>query len=380
MPQFLIALVAAAALATQATHAALPVPAPPQLGASSYILIDATSGRALAASSPDLPVEPASLTKLMTAYVVFKALEAEQIRLSDEVTISRAAHAAGLAGSRMFAEIDSRVSVENLLRGMIVQSGNDASVALAEHVAGSESVFAGLMNAFAGELGMLSSNFVNSHGLPADNHITSARDMALLARAIITEFPDYYRWYGEREFTWNGITQPNRNGLLARDASVDGMKTGFTDAAGYCLVSSAARDGMRLVSAVMGMSSPRAREEGSQSLLNYGFRFYETRIAYPAGTTVETPRIWYGARNEIPLGVGNDLAVTLPRGRWEAVVPSVTLPRRLEAPLDTGQEVGVLRLTLDDEELGRIPLVVLDGVPRGGFFKRMGDGMRLWFE
>ena len=268
MPQFLIALVAAAVLATQATHAALPVPAPPQLGASSYILIDATSGRALAASSPDLPVEPASLTKLMTAYVVFKALEAEQIRLSDEVTISRAAHAAGLAGSRMFAEIDSRVSVENLLRGMIVQSGNDASVALAEHVAGSESVFAGLMNAFAGELGMLSSNFVNSHGLPADNHITSARDMALLARAIITEFPDYYRWYGEREFTWNGITQPNRNGLLARDASVDGMKTGFTDAAGYCLVSSAARDGMRLVSAVMGMSGPRAREEGSQSLLN----------------------------------------------------------------------------------------------------------------
>ncbi len=360
--------------------AALPVPPPPDLGASSYILIDAKTGQAIAADAPDLPVEPASLTKLMTAYVVFQALGTDQIRLDDMVTISEAARAAGDAGSDMFANLGSQVSVENLLQGMIVQSGNDASVALAEHVAGSESVFTGLMNAYADELGMRSSNFVNSHGLPADNHITSARDMAILARAIITEFPDYYRWYGQQEFTWNGITQPNRNGLLKRDKSVDGMKTGYTEAAGYCLVSSAARDDMRLVSAVMGTSSARARETGSQALLNYGFRFFESRQAYAANSKVDSERVWYGAENEVEIGVAEALWVTVPRGRYESLVPSITLPGRLEAPLTGGDSLGILKLSLDGEEIARAPLIVLDTVERGGFFKRMGDSVRLWFE
>ncbi|MEL7023206.1 MAG: D-alanyl-D-alanine carboxypeptidase family protein [Pseudomonadota bacterium] len=368
------------AICCSSASAALPIPPPPDLGASSYILIDATTGYPVAASAPDLPVEPASLTKLMTAYVVFQALDAGQIDLNDNVTISDAAHAAGLAGSRMFAEIGSQVSVEDLLQGMIVQSGNDSSVALAEHVAGSESVFAGLMNAYANELGMRSSNFKNSHGLPAEGHVTTARDMATLARAIIAEFPDYYRWYGQREFTWNDITQPNRNGLLSRDPSVDGMKTGYTEAAGYCLVASASRDDMRLVSAVMGTASTRARETGSQSLLNYGFRFFETRQAFASGASVDTQRVWYGESNEVTLGVAEDVWVTVPRGRYEEVVPSVTLPGRLEAPLAAGAEIGILKLTLDGDEITRAPLTVLQSVEEGGFFKRMGDGVRLWFE
>lgn len=367
-------------LTGQSAVSALPIPPPPSLGASSYILVDTKTGQALAASTPDLAVEPASLTKLMTAYVVFQALAAGQISLQDKVMISEAAHAAGLAGSRMFAEIGSQVSVENLLQGMIVQSGNDASVALAEHVAGSESVFAGLMNAYAAELGMRSSNFMNSHGLPADNHITTARDMATLARAIIVEFPDYYRWYGQRDFTWNEIRQPNRNGLLARDASVDGMKTGYTEAAGYCLVASAERDGMRLVSAVMGTESTRARETGSQSLLNYGFRFFESRRAYAQTVVVDTQKIWFGASDQVGLGVAEDLWVNVPRGRYEQIIPTITLPGRLEAPLERGSELGILKLTLDGEEIARAPLVVLDEVERGGFFKRMGDSVRLWFD
>ncbi|MEL7310541.1 MAG: D-alanyl-D-alanine carboxypeptidase family protein [Pseudomonadota bacterium] len=360
--------------------AALPIPPAPDLGASSYILIDATTGYPVAASAPDLPVEPASLTKLMTAYVVFQALEAGQISLADKVTISDTAHAAGLAGSRMFAEIGSQVSVEDLLQGMIVQSGNDSSVALAEHVAGSEAVFAGLMNAYANELGMRSSQFKNSHGLPAEGHVTTARDMATLARAIIAEFPDYYRWYGQREFTWNDITQPNRNGLLARDASVDGMKTGYTEAAGYCLVASASREDMRLVSAVMGTASTRARETGSQALLNYGFRFFETRKAFAAGAAVDTQRVWYGDTNEVALGVATDVWLTVPRGRYEEVVPSVTLPGRLEAPLAAGAEIGILKLSLDGNEIARAPLTILEPVEEGGFFKRMSDGVRLWFD
>ena len=277
-----------------------PVPAAPIIGATSYLLIDATTGHELAALEPDNPVAPASLTKLMTAYAVFKALAGEQIRLEDEVTISE--NAWRTPGSRMFIEVGKRVSVKDLLLGMIVQSGNDASVALAEHVAGSESVFADLMNQYAAALGMHSSHFVNSTGLPDDDHYATARDLATLARAIVNEFPEYYRWYSVREFTYNDIKQPNRNNLLWRDDSVDGMKTGHTDAAGYCLVSSAKRDNMRVISVVLGTSSTKARVDGSQALINYGFRFFETRLVYKSGdevaktTSLEIGERIYGPR------------------------------------------------------------------------------------
>ncbi|MEL7297665.1 MAG: D-alanyl-D-alanine carboxypeptidase family protein, partial [Pseudomonadota bacterium] len=294
-------LIALCLLAGRLSAAGLPIPAPPALNASSYIVLDADSGRVVAAMAPDLQVEPASLTKLMTAYVVFQALAAEQIALTDLVPISNKAYRTG--GSRMFLEQGSRVSVEDLLQGMIVQSGNDASVALAEYVAGTEDVFANLMNTFAAELDMLSTNFQNATGLPGDQHYSTARDMATLAHAIITEFPQYYAWYKQKSFTWGDIKQDNRNKLLWQDSSVDGMKTGYTEAAGYCLVSSAVRNEMRLISAVMGTASAKARIDASQSLLNYGFRFYETRELYAANQEIDTMRVWKGEQDLAGLGV-----------------------------------------------------------------------------
>ena len=258
----------------------MPAPAAPIIGAKSYLLIDNDTGNELVSLKPDSRLAPASLTKLMTAYVVFVSLREGQIRLEDEVTVSEKAWRT--PGSRMFIEVGTQVSIEELVLGMIVQSGNDASVALAEHVAGTESVFAQMMNQYAATLGMHSSNFENSTGLPGDNHYSTARDLATLARAIISEFPEYYRWYSVREYEYNGISQPNRNALLFRDESVDGMKTGSTDDAGYCLVSSAERDGMRIISVVLGTSSAKSRIDGSQALLNYGFRFFETHLLYRA--------------------------------------------------------------------------------------------------
>ncbi len=263
---------------------------------------------------------------------------------------------------------------------MIVQSGNDASVALAEHIAGSEDVFAQMMNQYAAQLGMLSSNFHNATGLPAEGHVTTARDLATLARAIIEEFPEYYAWYAVKEYTFNDIKQPNRNRLLWRDASVDGLKTGHTDEAGYCLVSSASRDGMRIISVVMGTSSDKARADGSQALINYGFRFFETRLLYKAGEEVTTARVWKSANETSRLGVLEDLYITVRRGAYDRLESTLDIPAIVEAPLSAGQEIAELRINLGDDEVLRTPLRALDDNPTGSVWQRMRDGVSLWFE
>lgn len=355
-----------------------PIPQPPIIGAKSYLLIDAATGAELASLKPDERLAPASLTKLMTAYAVFRALDDGQIALNDQVTVSEKAWRT--EGSRMFIEVNTQVSVEELLLGMIVQSGNDASVALAEHVAGSEDVFAQLMNQYAAQLGMTSSNFRNSAGLPHDDHYTTARDMAMLARAIINEFPQYYAWYSVKEYEYNGIKQPNRNSLLWRDPSVDGMKTGRTDEAGYCLVSSAKRDDMRVVSVVLGTSSAKARIDGSQALLNYGFRFFETRLLYRAGETVATAKTWKAEREMTPLGLPDDLYVTIPRGSFDDVESVLNMPTQVLAPVEQGQPIAELQVSLNGSQLLNAPLRALEDNPDGSLWQRTRDGVKLWFE
>ena len=356
----------------------LPVPAPPIIGAKSYLLIDGQSGHELASLEPDKRLGPASLTKLMTAYAVFKALDAGSLTLADEVTISEKAW--HTPGSRMFIEVASKVSIQDLLLGMIVQSGNDASVALAEHVAGTESVFSEMMNQYAAELGMHSSSFRNATGLPDDNHYSTARDLATLARAIINEFPEYYRWYSVKKYKYNDIEQPNRNSLLWRDDSVDGMKTGHTDDAGYCLISSALRDGMRIVSVVLGTSSAKARVDGSQALLNYGFRFFETRLLYRAGETVAQAKIWKATNEFTPLGLPDDLFVTIPRGTFDDVESTLNMPALLLAPVAKGQPLADLQVSLNGTEVLNKPLRALHDNPSGSFWQRTRDGVMLWFE
>jgi D-alanyl-D-alanine carboxypeptidase (penicillin-binding protein 5/6) len=357
---------------------ARPLPAPPIIGAASYLVIDGKTGETLASLQPDNPVAPASLTKLMTAYVAFRALREEQIRLEDEVTVSEKAWRT--PGSRMFIEVGKRVSIENLMLGMIVQSGNDASVALAEHIAGSESVFAEMMNQHARELGMLSSNFMNVTGLPHADHYSTARDLATLAQAIIVEFPDYYRWYSVRDFTFNDIKQPNRNNLLWRDESVDGMKTGFTDAAGYCLVASAERDDMRVVSVVLGTSSAKARIDGSQALLNYAFRFFETRLVYEARAEIARPRIWKSANEYSPLGLLEDLYVTIPRGSYDSLESVLNMPAILLAPVAEGQPLAEITISLNGEPVATESLRALNDNPDGSFWQRTRDSVSLMLE
>ena len=356
----------------------MPAPAPPIIGAKSYLVIDSKTGAELASLDPDKALAPASLTKIMTTYVVFRALQQGQIRLEDEVTISERAWR--MPGSRMFVEVGKRVSVEDLLLGMIVQSGNDASVALAEHVAGTEGVFAQMMNQHARQLGMLSSNFLNATGLPAEGHLTTARDLATLARALAEEFPDYYPWHAVKEFTFNEIKQRNRNSLLWRDPSVDGLKTGHTDDAGYCLVASAERDGMRVVTVVLGTSSDRARTDGSQALINYAFRFFETRLLFRAGEEVTTARIWKAENLRSRLGVLEDLYITVRRGSYGNLKSTIDLPARFEAPLAAGQPVAELKISLDEEQLLSTPLRALDDNPVGSLWQRTRDTVSLWFE
>ncbi len=356
----------------------MPAPAPPIIGAKSYLVIDSTTGQELASLDPDTPLAPASLTKIMTTYVVFHALKQGQVKLEDEVTISEKAWRT--EGSRMFVEVGTRVSIEDLLMGMIVQSGNDASVALAEHIAGTEIVFAELMNQYAEKLGMHSSHFVNATGLPANGHTTTARDLATLARAMISEFPEYYPWHAVKEYTYNDIKQSNRNSLLWRDASVDGIKTGHTDDAGYCLVSSAMRNDMRIVSVVMGTSSTKARTDGSQALLNYGFRFFETRLLYKAGEEVTTARVWKSANENTRLGVLEDLYITVRRGAYDQLESTLDIPAIVEAPVSAGQPVAELRITLGEDEVLRAPLRALDDNPTGSFWQRTRDSVSLWFE
>ena len=375
---FNVSILLLAALSSGAFAQEMPVPSPPIIGAKSYLVIDGNSGYEIASLSPDESLAPASLTKLMSAYAIFQALEEEQISLDDQVTVSEKAWRT--PGSRMFIEVGTRVTIRDLLMGMIVQSGNDASVALAEHVAGSESVFADVMNRYASALGMNSSNFVNATGLPGENHYSTARDMATLAQAIINEFPDYYEWYSVKEFTYNEITQQNRNALLWRDSSVDGMKTGHTDDAGYCLVSAASRDGMRIVSVVMGTASPKARLDGSQALINYGFRFFETRLLYKAGETVAQARIWKAANEFTALGLPDDLYITVPRGSYDDVSSVLNMPSVLLAPVAQGQPLAELQVSLNGTQLVNEPLRALDGNPSGSIWQRTVDGVMLWFE
>ena len=359
-------------------QSAMPAPAPPIIGAKSYLLIDGTTGHELASLNPDAPLAPASLTKIMTTYVVFKALRQGQINLDDEVTISERAWRT--PGSRMFIEVGTRVKIDDLLMGMVVQSGNDASVALAEHIAGTEGVFAQMMNQHAQQLGMLSSNFLNATGLPAEGHVTTARDLATLARALISEFPDYYARHSTKEFTYNDIKQNNRNSLLWRDPSVDGMKTGHTDDAGYCLVSSAKRDGMRVISVVLGTSSTRSRTDGSQALINYGFRFFETRLLYKAGEEITTARVWQSENITSRLGVLEDLYITVPRGSYEKLESTVDIPAIVEAPIAAGQPVAELKISLGADQLLSTQLRALDDNPTGSFWQRTKDSISLWFE
>lgn len=356
----------------------IPIPAPPQIAASSYILMDFHTAELIAESNSDSIVEPASITKLMTSYVVFHALDEGLISLDDNVRVSEKAWRTG--GSRMYIEVGTEVSVEDLLRGMIIQSGNDASIALAEHVAGSEESFVSLMNEYAQALGMENSHFENATGLPADGHVTTARDSAKIARAIIEEFPDYYDLYAEREYTYDEIRQPNRNGLLWRDDSVDGLKTGHTEAAGYCLVSSAARDSMRLIAVVMGAPSADSRLDSSQALLNYGFRFYETRKLFSGGDEVSQSRVWKGASEVVAVGVSDDIYVTAPRGRDDSLAANAQLEKQLVAPVAPGEVVGTLEISYDGTLKRSVPLITLGNVAEGSLWKRVVDGVELWFQ
>ena len=354
------------------------IPGAPDIAARGYILLDHDSGQTLADSNADEPLEPASLTKIMTAYVVFNELHSGHIKLDDQVLVSEKAWRTG--GSRMFIKVDTRVPVELLLKGMIIQSGNDASVALAEYVAGSEEAFAGLMNEHARQLGMTRSHFVNATGLPAEGHLTTARDMARLANAMILRFPDYYHWHAEKVFSYNDITQHNRNKLLWRDDSVDGIKTGHTEAAGYCLVASAKRDKMRLISVVMGTASEGDRARESQKLLSWGFRFYETHRLYEAETPLQQLRIWKGAVEELPLGIQEDLYITVPRGQYEKLNASVNLDRSLEAPVSKGELFGHVRIMLGEKVLAQRPLRALNTIPTGTLWQQARDSLLLWLQ
>ncbi|MDF1528402.1 MAG: D-alanyl-D-alanine carboxypeptidase [Sedimenticola sp.] len=358
--------------------AATPVPAPPTVAGTGHLLIDYDSGRILAEQNSDQILEPASLTKIMTAYVVLREIKEGHITLQDQVLVSKKAWRT--PGSRMFIEVGKKVPLETLLKGMIIQSGNDASVALAEHVAGSEETFANLMNEHAQRLGMASTQFANSTGLPAENHHTTAHDIALVTKATIKEFPDFYHWYATKEFTFNDITQKNRNRLLWRDEAVDGVKTGHTEAAGYCLVASAKKEGMRLISVIMGTQSEDARAKESLALLNYGFRFFETHRLYGAGDILTTTRVWKGLQEKLSLGLNQDLYITIPRRQYKNLKASMTIDPKLLAPVTKGARLGKVTIQLEGETLLETDLVALESVPEGGILQNIKDTVLLWLE
>ncbi len=363
---------------TLTAQAQVPIPAPPSVNATSFILLDFHSDVVLAERESDARVEPASITKLMTSFVAFREIAAGNLSLQDEVLISERAWRT--PGSRMFVEVGRRVSVEDLLQGIIIQSGNDASVAIAEHIAGDEAVFASLMNQQAAALGMTGTNYTNATGLPDPDQYTTARDIAILARAIISEFPEFYSWYSQREFTFADIRQHNRNRLLWRDPSVDGLKTGHTSTAGYCLVTSASRDGMRLISVVMGSANEETRATASQALLNYGFRFFETFQLYDGGVELGRERVWRGRDKELALGLAEDLFVTVQRGRYDALQARMELSDRLVAPIAAGDRLGQLVITLDGDVVSRQPLLALGSVEPAGLVGRAADGVRMWLD
>jgi D-alanyl-D-alanine carboxypeptidase (penicillin-binding protein 5/6) len=353
------------------------IPTAPQVDARAYIVVDYRTDKILAALEPSARVEPASLTKLMTAYIVFQELAAGKLKLDEQVNVSE--HAWRSEGSRTFIELGKPVSVQDLILGMIVQSGNDATIALAERIGGTEETFAQLMNANAQRLGMSGSHFENSSGLPAPQHYTTARDLSLLASAIIREYPQYYKWFSVREFEHNGIKQQNRNGLLDKDPTVDGLKTGHTDSAGFCLVTSALRDGMRLVSVVMGSASMKARENASAALLNYAFTFYDTKLVVKGGTVLATARVWKGETPSVDLGIKDDLYITLPRNEADGIKTATDIQPRLIAPLAAQATLGSLRVFAATHPLATLPLHPLKPVAAGGWWRRLIDTIRLWF-
>ncbi|MAC45472.1 MAG: serine-type D-Ala-D-Ala carboxypeptidase [Oceanospirillum sp.] len=358
-------------------QAAALIPAAPKLAANSYILVDADSGRVLVEHNADKRLPPASLTKMMTAYLVEAEIAKGSITPEDKVRISVKAWKA--PGSRMFIKEGDSVAISDLLKGIIIQSGNDASIAVAEHIGGSEDAFADLMTQQARVLGMENTQYANATGLPADGHFSTARDMSLLANHIIKDFPEQYSVYAEKYFTYNGIRQPNRNRLLWRDKSVDGLKTGHTEEAGYCLVASASRSDMRLISVVMGTKSDEARSRESQKLLAYGFRYFETLKPYSSGDVLNEPRLWAGEKEKVKLGIKDDLYMTIPRGQAQRLTAKLNVNKVIKAPVQAGQSFGVVQISLDGEVLAERPLVALESVQEGGFFKRLWDSIVMFF-
>jgi len=359
------------------------VPAAPELSAKSSVLMDFDSGKILVENNADIPLPPASLTKMMTSYVVSSEIAEGNLKLSDKVHISKNAWAQNplFQGSSLtWIEVNTDVSVEDLLKGVIIQSGNDASVALAEHIAGSEDIFAKLMNQHAARLGMTNTHFENSTGLPAEGHLSTARDLAILTAAMIKSFPDEYAYYKEKWFTYNGIKQPNRNSLLWDESlNVDGVKTGHTDAAGFCLVSSATKNSMRLISVVMGTKSKNSRKVEGKKLLSYGFRFYETIKPLEAGKQLHQQPIWMGEKEIVNLGIAKDIYLTIPRGKAKNLKARYVVEKEIEAPIVKGQLVGKIFFSLGDEDLAEHPLVALEEVKEAGFFGRMSDSVSRWF-
>ena len=375
-----LALLAVIALAARADDT---IPSPPQLEATAYFLMDATSGAVLAEHNADVQLPPASLTKMMTAYVLASEMAAGRVHKEDMVTVSENAWSQNpiFAGSSlMWIEPGKDVSIEDLERGIVISSGNDSTVAVAEHLAGSEAVFAEMMNTQAQALGMKDSYFVNSHGLPDPSHLVTARDLGILARAIITKFPEHYAIYKERDFTYNNIKQYNRNTLLGEDPSVDGLKTGHTAEAGYCLVASALRNDMRLIAVVMGTKSTKARKNDARSLLNYGFRFFETVEVFGPMHELEKPRVWKGQQDLVRVGLIDKVLLTLPRGKSKSLVTSVELDPQLVAPLAVGDRVGSVKLSVGDETVYEMPVVALEAVEPGGFFARLWDTIMMWIS
>ncbi|KGI78826.1 D-alanyl-D-alanine carboxypeptidase family protein [Oleiagrimonas soli] len=360
-----------------------PVPPPPDIDAKSWVLMDYATGRIIASKDPNERVIPASITKIMTDYVVSAEIAAGKVHMNDKVFISKHAWQAGGAGtdgSTSFLKVNSEVPLKDLLYGMIIQSGNDAAIALAEHVAGSEDAFAALMNAYAKQLGMTGTHYSNASGYPVPDHYTTARDVAVLSRALIHNFPADYAISAVKEFQWNGITQHNRNTLLWRDPSVDGIKTGHTSAAGYCLAASAKRGDQRLIAIVMGATSEQGRADDAQALLNYGFRFFETHQVYTPGKALATPRLWKGEADTLPIGVAEPVLVTVKRGEYDKLKATMDIPDPLIAPFKKDQQIGTLRITLDGDTVLTQPLVALQDAPEGGFFSRLWDTILLWFH
>ena len=354
------------------------IPTPPPIEANAYILQDFHSGYNIMKKSVEEKIEPASLTKLMTAYIVFEKLQTEEIKLTDTAKVSN--NAWTMKGSRMYLEADTLVTIEDLLKGMIIQSGNDASVALAEHIAGSEEKFVNLMNEKAKALGLTDTHYVNSTGLPAENHYTTVNDLVKITRLLIEKFPSYYGWYSEKEFTYNNITQSNRNLLLWRNKHVDGIKTGYTERAGYCLVASAKQDNMRLISVVVGTNGKKQRADETEKMLDYGFQFFNTYQLYKAGEALNTEKVWKGSADQVQLGLGSPLFITIPKGQYKQLKAALHIDKHITAPIKQGNVYGALKINLGNQLIAEQPLVALHPVELGNWWQQLVDFTLLQFE